>query len=198
VQCEVYEPDFTRLIHLLTVKPEAVDIMTELAIQADNGRFHEDVDIDKQKEQAIARCKRRIDAAIHLYKDGDMGREEYLRIREANERQITHWENRTTETKRLAVELALCMEAVDKLSRLWEISDPEDRRGLAHSLFESIVYDLDAQQIVDFRLKPWADRFLTLRAGLYEVERQAGETENPPYQEVGTPMPLCDAVPNRF
>ena len=30
-------------------------------------------------------------------------------------------------------------------------------------LFEEIVYDLDLQQIVDFRLKSWAERFLVVR-----------------------------------
>src|SRR5690606_29060567 len=36
--------------------------------------------------------------------------------------------------------------------------------------FDEIVYDLDTQQIVDFRLKPWADQFIILRAALYETE----------------------------
>ena len=48
----------------------------------------------------------------------------------------------------------MCMEAVDKLARLWERSEPEERRRLAKSVFESITYDLDLQQIADFRLKP--------------------------------------------
>ena len=63
---------------------------------------------------------------------------------------------------------------------------------VTHSLFDYIVYDLDTQRIVDFRLKPWADRFLTLRVGLYEFEYSI-DTENPPFQEVGTDMP-----PRRF
>jgi hypothetical protein len=73
----------------------------------------------------------------------------------------------------------MCIEAVDKLSRLWDISDPEDRRGLAHSLFDTIVYDLDSQRITDFHLKPWADRFLMARADLVDpgssVDPEGGE-----------------------
>lgn len=38
---------------------------------------------------------------------------------------------------------------------------------MARNLFSYIVYNLDTQRIVDFRLKPWADRFITLRAALY-------------------------------
>ena len=41
---------------------------------------------------------------------------------------------------------------------------------------------MDTQRIVDFKLKPWADRFLTLRASLYE-------DENEMTNENGTPPP---------
>lgn len=34
----------------LMVKPEAMDTMTDLAIQADKTRFREDVDVEKRKE----------------------------------------------------------------------------------------------------------------------------------------------------
>jgi len=87
---------------------------------------------------------------------------------EQNEREMAHWQARTTETEKLGLELAMCAEALDKLARLWDISNDEDRQGLVRSLFTEIVYDLDTQRIVDFRLKPWADRFIVLRAALYE------------------------------
>ncbi len=158
--------------------------MNELAIQADRSAFKDDIDIEQQKEEAIALCRRRIDAAVHLYRDGEIDRAEYTRTREQNEREIMHWERRTTETQKLAIELAMCIEAVDKLARLWEVSGPEDRKGLAQSLFEYVVYDLDAQRITDFRLKPWADRFLVLRTALYDQKKK-----DPSSQEVGTDMP---------
>ncbi len=189
VRREVYEGDFVRLVNLLTIRPEAMQSMTELAIQAEYGQFREDGALEKQKEKAIAKCRRRIDAATHLYKDGEIDRAEYLRTREANEREIAHWQSRTTETQKLAVELAMCMEAVDRLCRLWEdMSDSEHLQAVAQSLFEYIIYDLDAQRIIDFRLKPWADRFLVLRASLYEVAHGV-EIENPPLQEVGKAVP---------
>jgi hypothetical protein len=57
---------------------------------------------------------------------------------------------------------------VGKLSRLWEAASNEDRQGMARSLFEYVIYDIGQQRIVDFRLEPWADRFLVLRVALYE------------------------------
>lgn len=32
----------------------------------------------------------------HLYEDGDLTREEYVKRKESNEREIAHWESRTT------------------------------------------------------------------------------------------------------
>jgi len=171
VKREVYEADFARLLKLLTVRTDEIDFMTELGIHAEKARQTKtsiDTDPEAEKLAAIAKCRHRIDAARNLYEDGDLSREEYLRRKEQNEREIAHWEARTTETEKIALELALCVEAVDKINQLWEIGDDENKQGMARNLFSYIVYDLDIQRIVNFRLKPWADRFITLRAALYD------------------------------
>ena len=61
------------------------------------------------------------------------------------------------------------------MGKLWEISSNEDRQGMVTMLFEYIEYDLDTRRITDFRLKPWADNFLVLRAALYETESPLDE-----------------------
>ena len=144
--------------------------MIELGIQATQ-RFEpitDEHDIDACRRSAIALCKRKIDAAITLYGEGRISKDEYHRRIEQNEREIAHWEARTTETERIALELTMCIEAVNRMANLWEVSEDEDRRGMERNLFSYITYDLDTQRIVDFRLKPWADRFVTLRGGLYD------------------------------
>lgn len=184
VPAERLEADFKRLIDLLVVKDDSLDLMMELAIQADkqDGRFSQDVDLETQKQEAIALCNRRIEATIQLYGDGRMERDEYLRRMEVNEREIAHWQSRTTETEKLALELAFCIETLDKVTRLWEMGDDEVRQGLVRSLFEYVVYDLDTQRIVDFGLKYRADRFLTLRAALHQNDeaRKHAEKEKDP------------------
>jgi hypothetical protein len=137
------------------------------------------LDLEAQKRAAIAKCYRRIEAARHLYEDGDLSREEYLRRKETNEREIAHWESRTTETEKVALELTLCLEAIDRINQLWDISDDEDKQGMVRNLFSYVVYNLDTQRIVDFRLKPWADRFITLRAALYD-DADTGNKNSPP------------------
>lgn len=67
---------------------------------------------------------------------------------------------------------------------LWDIGSDEVRQGLARSLFSSVSYNLDTQWIVNFRLKPWADRFIMLRADLYEDE--TGEKEKPEDESSGS------------
>ncbi|MHB8627759.1 MAG: hypothetical protein ACYDBJ_22120 [Aggregatilineales bacterium] len=153
VPCDIVERDFRRLIDLLTIEPKALGLITELAIQADRANdTTDDTDLERQKQEAIALCRRRVDAAVVLFGDGMINREEYKRRVEANEREVIHWEARTTETQKVALELALCMSAIDKLARLWDASTAEDKQGLVRSLFTQINYDLDTQRIVDFRL----------------------------------------------
>jgi hypothetical protein len=108
VRCHELEHDFGRLITLLTIKPEAVGLMTELAIQSDQGFAEEHPNLEDEKKIAIARCRRRIDAAVNLYRDGVITREDYLADVERNEREIAHWEARTSETEKAALELAMC------------------------------------------------------------------------------------------
>lgn len=162
----VIEDDFGRLLKLLTIKADALPLMVEMAVQSEHGRVEED-NFEAQKQAAIAKCKRRIENARFLFLEGDISQQEFLKRKEFNERQIAHWEARTTEAQKAAIELAMCMEALDNLARLWDSASDEDRGEMARVLFESVTYDLDRQQIVDFRLKPWADRYLVLRASLY-------------------------------
>jgi DNA invertase Pin-like site-specific DNA recombinase len=175
VHKEVMEAEFLRLIRCLMIKPEMLSLMTELAIQAEHGQFRSDTNLEQAKQEAITLCRRRIDAAVTLFGDGIIDHAEYRRRVDANQREIAHWEARTDETEQLALELGMCVEALDKLARLWDINDDENRQGLARSLFETIVFDLDSQKIVSFRLKSWADRFMVLRAELYEGELSATE-----------------------
>jgi hypothetical protein len=189
VPAEVLERDFVKLINLLSIKPEALQLMTELAIQIDKKRrgAAKEENLEQQKQEAIALCNRRIEAAVNLYQDGAIDRAEYVRLREQNELEIAHWQTRTTETERLALELAMCVQAVDKLASLWNTSTDDDRQGLARSLFVSLTYDLDRRRIVEFRLKPWAENFIVLRAGLYEDEK-AKESQISGSQEQGKGM----------
>ena len=177
VPCEVLEEDFGKLISLLQIDMEGIDVMMVVATQFDKslGNFGEDTTLEQRKQEAIALCQRRIDAAINLYRDGRMGREEYLHRVETNEREIAHWKARTNETQRLALELTMCADVIGRLNDLWSMADEGDKQSLVRSLFEEIVYDLDTRRIVSFKLKAWADRFIILRHSLYVQDEKIEE-----------------------
>ncbi len=50
--------------------------------------------------------------------------------------------------------LKLTMDMVADLVQNWKEADHEMRRALASGLVQYLVYDLDKQQMVEFRLKP--------------------------------------------
>jgi hypothetical protein len=169
VQRDIFEEQFLRIIRALEVKPESFELLNQLALKM-NTMSEEPQDLEQQKAEAIALCNRRIQAAVELYGDGRISREEYLRRIELNEREIASWQARTTESEKLALELSLCLQAVETTKRLWEIGDDEDKQGMARHLFDYLVFDLDQQCIVDFRLKPWADQFILSRVAALQLE----------------------------
>lgn len=193
----IFEGDFERLLQLLTVNEDQIELMTQLGLEALTSQKRAGTaDLENERNTAIAKCRRRIDAARNLYEDGDLSREEYLKRKSANEREIAHWEARTTETEKIALELTLCLEAIDRINHLWTISDDEDKQGMVRNLFSYIIYNLDTQRIVDFRLKPWADTFITLRTSLYDEQNLDFEGNKNPLnavQGVGKGM-----TPTRF
>lgn len=80
------------------------------------------------------------------------------------------------EPQQILFELTTALDFVNDMPRLWKTGSAENRQILARSLFEYLVYDLDARQITDFRLKPWAERFLSLRLELFRSQNDSGET----------------------
>jgi hypothetical protein len=52
-------------------------------------------------------------------------------------------ESPSNEAETQAVELAICVEAGDKLSRLWEISSSGNKQGLSQETVQSYLDDLD-------------------------------------------------------
>lgn len=183
VQTYVIEQEFRRLMEQLTLKEEAFSMLVELAIQSEQSTAEKKTDLEEEKTAAIAKCRRKIEAAKAVFLDGDMSREEYIKIKEDNERHIAHWEARTSETQKVGIELRMCMNIVNQILELWDSSTDEDRQQMTYMLFDKIVYDLDTRQITDFRLKAWADRYLVLRSTLSRDEvssavMQENEGEN--------------------
>jgi len=138
---EIYEADFLKLIRLLEVKPEALNDLLQLSTQL-TPKTEDDKDLETQRQEAIALCRRHIQATVDLNGDGRINREEYLRRVEINEREIVSWNTRTTSTEERAIQLSMCVQAVANLRTIWEVGSDEDKQGMARHLFEYITYDL--------------------------------------------------------
>ena len=173
IPAEFLEQEFLRLVSLLTLREDALHLMVELSLQSEH-KPSDDAQLEEQKKAAIARHRRKIEAARFLFEEGDLSREEFVRRKEENERMIAHWEARTSETERKALEFSTCMAAMNRLVELWPQASGQERLTLARSLFEYVAFDLDTQQITDFRLHPWADEYLILRDDLYGPEDGSG------------------------
>ncbi len=165
----IIEPQFLSLVKSLTVQGDELALMhstvTHLLGDVDSEA------IEKQNRDAIARCSRRVEAAKHLFADGDIDRAEYLRRKQINEQEIARWQSYTTETQAACLQLTLCAETLTHIVRAWAGSDEENKRGMAYNLFEEIVYDLDTQRIVSWKLKAWAEKYIVMKASLvYQSE----------------------------
>jgi hypothetical protein len=171
------EGDFAHLIDALEVHPDAVELMAKLAVQTRFGGARDEDDLEEQKKVAIAKHRRALKNNLILFQNGEIEAEEYYRQKDYHERQIAYWEAQTTDKQRIALELTTTMEMVSRLKQFWDITEGEDRRLLAHSLFDELVYDLDARRIVDFKIKSWAEPFLVMRAALY-LDQMGEEMKN--------------------
>ncbi|MBI1278183.1 MAG: hypothetical protein GC179_08655 [Anaerolineaceae bacterium] len=165
---ETLETDFIGLVKSLTVTPDTINHIKFLALSS--GKAKDEQELMQQREDGIARAKRRIEAARHLYTDGEMSKNEYLQRKMDADREIAQWEMMDIDTERQLAELTMAIDVVGKINRLWDLSSDEDKQGLAKMLFERVVYDLDKMQIVDFSLKSWAEQFFTILVTVEEQE----------------------------
>lgn len=173
VTCAEVENDFGRLLHLMVVREDVIQKMVSRAAETSGTSEQQATQRRTQKQDALARCNRRMQAAKRLFRDGDMEEAEYDKIILECEAEAEAWNQLTGEQEQLEYELKTCVESLSRLAALWDHGDVDQRQGLVRSLFSNIIYDLDARRIVSFKLKPWAERFLELR-----IQAETDKTEN--------------------
>ena len=163
------ESDFLHLIELLDIKEEYLSLLVQWALELnEESPIQDESDFEQKKAEAIAICQRRIDATIHLYGEGRLSRPDYEQRIEQSERELNLWKTRASDKQKITIELTKVKEVIRQTAFLWHDSSEQDKQGLAQTIFDYIVYDLDAKQIVGYKLKGWAERYMTLRGALYE------------------------------
>jgi hypothetical protein len=176
VPCDVLEDDFGTLIKGLVVDENAFALMVEMAENSQD-TFDQSarVDMAQTRQRNIVKLKKKMENTRTLFREAELSDEDYRTHMAEYRAELAYWEAYTTEKEEVALQLSLCLDAIDKVARLWDIAEAEERRTMAHNLFEYIVYNLDKQRIVDFRLKPWANRFLVLRAAVAAEEKSGSK-----------------------
>jgi DNA invertase Pin-like site-specific DNA recombinase len=173
VPLALIEGDVARLIGLLSLSEDSLDLLTALAQESlPDATREDDARFERERAQQLARLTRKANANRHLYSEGELTREEFERKRAEIARETAYWHNRTTDTAQMTLELRQCVAALGQVAQEYPSASPEAQQALVRSLFDHLVYDLDQRQIVDFRLKSWADRYMVLRAALYQGENQ--------------------------
>jgi DNA invertase Pin-like site-specific DNA recombinase len=168
IRIELVENELRKIIDALQVEPGIYRVMMQHAIRIDSEQRSERTKAAEERQMQLSLCHRRLDAAKHLYLEGEIDRNEFVTRREELQRDLTYWENYDVEIEEVEIKLQTCVEALKSLVGLWDRAHPEEKQQMVRNLFEYVVYNLETQCIVDFRLQPWADEFLVLRAALYE------------------------------
>ena len=71
--------------------------------------------------------------------------------------------------KEVEAAILVNLDMISDLSTNWEQSSDSTRSAMSNSLFEYLVYDLDIERIVDFRMKPWAELVMQLKVTLRRI-----------------------------
>jgi DNA invertase Pin-like site-specific DNA recombinase len=167
IPAAVIEAEFAALLSALSVDPALLDSLRQAAhATLANRPEMNSQSFEEERAAAIARCKRRVAAAVTLFADGRMEEQEYRERVEDNERQIAYWQARRSELNQIDIDVESTLTAVSNLHRLWDIATDEDRQALVRALFDELVVDLDRQEITGFRVKPWAETYLIARASV--------------------------------
>ncbi len=174
------ERDFLMIIECLSLNPESLPLLVN-ALDHFNGENRAE-EQRKATLAEIARCRQRAKNADLMFSKARMSQEDWLHAQSETEAEIERLKTQVVEQHEAEVALKLTTDMVANLVENWKQANGEMHRALAHGLFEQIVYDLDAQRIVDFKLKPWAQLLMQLKItfdkGISDNKKPSASGEN--------------------
>ena len=178
VNAEVLEQDFRRILEGIAVREEALPLLVQAVEHFTRDNRQEERKNAIQAE--IAYWRQRAQNADTMFFKARLSEQDWQDTIETADREIARLQALSAEQVEAEVALRLTTEMISNLVQHWHQGSPQDRRGLAHSLFEYLVYDLDTQQITDFKLKPWAELLMQLKVTLDDSGDSEAGTEGKP------------------
>ncbi len=177
MNAELLERDFLLLLESLTVKPEALPLLAQ-AVEHFN-KQHQQEDTRTLIQSEIAHWRQRAQNADKLFGKARISEDEWRKMLDEAEHEIAHLQSQVAHQYEAEVALRLTMEMVANLVENWNKANHENRRTMASGLFEYLVYDLDRQQITDFKLKPWIELLMQLKVTLGDDPDPDNNPNNP-------------------
>lgn len=193
IKAEILEKDFLRLLESLTVNPDALPFLAR-ALDHFNGQDRLEDHVQSIQAE-IAHWRQRIRNVDLLFSKARMSEADWRGNIENAEHQIARLQAQVVEFHEAEIAFQLTTEMVANLVHNWNEANHEMRRTLAGSLFDYLVYDLDMQQIVDFKLKPWAELLMQLQITLVDDKKVPSDPEgNRGYSDVPGGVPVHNST----
>jgi DNA invertase Pin-like site-specific DNA recombinase len=175
VYADLLERDFLFLLENLTVKPEVIPLMTKALEQLTKAEKTESQRASIQAD--IATWRQRAKNADTLFLNARITEEEWRDMLSKAEHEISRLQSQLAEGQETQIALSFTVDMITNLVDNWQEASVETRRAFAHNLFEYLVYDLDKQQITDFKLKPWAELLMQLKLSGGDPDDSGTNTE---------------------
>jgi hypothetical protein len=176
VNADLLERDFLFILESLTIKPEAVPMLAQ-AVEYYN-RHNQQEERQSTIQAEIAHWRQRTHNADTLFKNARISEDEWRKSLDTSEHEIARLELQIMQHNEAEVALKLTTDMVADLVQNWHAANNEMRRALASGMFEYLVYDLDKQQITDFKLKPWIELLMQLKVTLQDKNTDSSSPDS--------------------
>lgn len=166
VRMELAHHAVYQLLSTLQVDHEAIPVMVKhlQGVVAGEGAAESDREAKRHDMQAeIAHHRQRAKNADFLLLRNRITQQEWQDAIHDTEYEIAALEARLGLENETEAMLQVTARQIVALVDGWQTSKPEEQQAWLTLVIDHIDYDLDEKKITDFRLKPWAEKFMQLK-----------------------------------
>jgi hypothetical protein len=114
----------------------------------------------------IAHWRQRAENADKLFQNARISETDWHKLLETAEHEIERLKLQIANHDEAEIGVQVTTKMVADFVQNWKDGNLETRRALPYGVFQYLIYDLDKQQVVDFKLKPWLERVMQLKLTL--------------------------------
>jgi DNA invertase Pin-like site-specific DNA recombinase len=164
VDADLLERDFLFILENLMVKPESIPMLAAGVEHYNRENRQEEKRVQIQAE--IVHWRQRAENADKLFQNARISEADWRKLLETAEHEIERLQLQIADHDEAEVGVKVSTQMVADFVQSWKRGNLEERRALAYGVFQYLIYDLDKQQVVDFKLKPWLEQVMQLKLTL--------------------------------